>query len=719
MVAGGSVPESPQPWSRIEHRPDGVYLTVRTGAPAASIAEAITELLQQGVHGVDFSVIQSAWASANGTPVKIAPAFAVPALSLEPYLRTDERDGEVFLTIAANAPAISERDLITWLNKKDYSGLDLDLVKMAHGGPRGVQFQITRAQSGAPKPEEAKLSEARSILVADADETYRTRVAEGLQRRGLTVRTARYPEAALFEVRQRAIDIVLLAHPFGKEDGLKVAQHLKADPRAARLAVLAVCAHPTREVVKRALECGVSDILVRPWPPGALFHKMDSALRRVGKKLPAAPTDSRDAENRAPGEDMKTLGKIDVAKLVAAVSRLHALPGVVERVLSLTSDPDTGAKQLAECIQSDPAVAAVVLRMANSAMYGSSGKIASVSEAVVRIGFLQTKSLVVGMSVIKTFSKGMKSAGFDRVLFWRHSISVAIIAKLLADAIRMGNSEIGFVAGLLHDIGKLLLDEFVPMEFSQAVMAAIEQRVPLIEAEPKVLQTSHVEVGPAVLAVWRFPEGVITAVKNHHNPIVDPNSVPTPVRELCDVVFVANRLAKAVGHGHGGDLAIEEVPDAVWVRLGLRGGLPENFWKRFRVEAERFEAMLGFESTPLPEFGTSAETVLVHDAHAPRVSLLSLAIESAGYKARIGRDASDVGGEAKFSAAVVRGGSADALAATLRTWGGLPSLAGARHAGILPRGTVVPPGQAVFAEPYDRSALLDLLAPPSAPKPQA
>ncbi len=713
---------APLPWAKIEYRPDGVYLTVRPGAPAPSMAEAITELLQKGVQGVDYPAVQSAWAAANGTPVKVAPPHgvipAVPALSLEPYLRTDERDGEVFLTIAANAPSISERDLITWLNKKDYSGLDLDLVKMAHGGPRGVQFQITRSQNAAQRVVEPKLAEARSILVADADETYRTKVAEGLQRRGLQVRTARYPEAALFEVRQRAIDIVLLAHPFGKEDGLKLAQALRSDPRAASLAVLAVCAQPTREVVKRALDCGVSDILVRPWPPGALFHKMDSALRRVGKKLPAVPGDARDAESRPPGEDMKTLGKIDVAKLVAAVSRLHALPGVVERVLSLTSDPDTGARELAECIQSDPAVAAVVLRMANSAMYGSSGKIASVSEAVVRIGFLQTKSLVVGMSVIKNFSKGMKSAGFDRVLFWRHSISVAIIAKLIADSIRMGNSEVAFVAGLLHDIGKLLLDEFVPMEFSQAVMAAIERRVPLIEAEPRVLQTSHVEVGPAVLAVWRFPEGVITAVKNHHAPIADPNSVPTPVRELCDVVFVANRLAKATGHGHGGDLAIEEVPDAVWVRLGLRGGLPENFWKRFRIEAERFESLLGFDSTPLPEFGTSAETVFLHDARAPRVSLLSLALESAGYKVRTGREASEAGGGAKFSCAVARGETPDTLATTLHTWSGVPSLAGARHAGILPRGGVVPQGQAILAEPYDRSALLELLSPPSA-KPQA
>lgn len=703
------------PWAKLEYRPDGVYLIVRPGAPAASVGEAMTELLQGGVRGVDFSAIQTAWSVADGAPVKVAPPHSsrpsVPALSLDPFLRTDERDGEVFLTIATNAPPLSERDLITWLNKKDYSGIDLDLVKMAHRGPRGVQFQITRSESITPKPMEARLTDARSVLIADADETYRTKISEALQRRGLKVRAARYPEAALFEIRQRAIDLMLLAHPFGKDDGLKLAQSLRADPRAAGLAVVAICPHPTREVVRRALECGVNDILVRPWPTGPLFfHKIDAALRRVGKRLPVARTDARDAENRPPGEDVKTLGKIDVSKLVAAVSRLHALPGVVERVLSLTSDPDAGARQLAECIQSDPAVAAVVLRMANSAFYGSAEKIASVSEAVVRIGFLQTKSLVVGMSVIKIFSKGMRSAGFDRVLFWRHSISVAILAKLIANIIRLGNTEVAFVAGLLHDIGKLLLDEFVPIEFSQVVMTAIERRVPLIEVEPKVLQTSHVEVGPEVLALWRFPEAVITAVKNHHSPITDPDSLPTPVRELCDVVFVANRLAKAVGHGHGGDLSIEEVPDAVWIRLGLRDGLPENFWKLFRDEVERFETLLGFESTPPPEFSTRAETVFVQEACPPRVSLLALALESAGYQVRTGASPGD-SGDARPFATVARTASAEGFATTLRAWLDHPLLAGAVHVGVLPRGSVVPPGLAAVTEPYDRSALLELLSP--------
>lgn len=702
---------APTPWVRIEYRPDGVYLIVRPGAPAASMAEAITELLQKGVAGVDFAAVQGVWAAPTGTAVKIAPPFVrAAAAGLDTHLRTEERDGEVFLTISPAVGTLGERDLVTWLNRKDYSGLDLELVKLAHGGPRGVQFQITRSRTGAAPPV-TPLVEARDVLVADADETYRTRVAETLQRRGLKVRTARYAEAALFEVHQRSIDLVLLAHPFGKEDGFKLCQQLRNDPRAGGLAILAVCALPTRELVKRALDSGVTDLLVRPWPPGALYHKIESALRRVGKRLPTLTTDGRDAESKTPGEEFKTLGKIDLEKLSVAVTKLHALPGVVERVLSLTSDPDTGAIELANCVQSDPAVAAVVLRMANSALYGSSGRIASVSDAIVRVGFLQTKSLVVGMSVIKTFTKGMKSAGFDRVLFWRHSISAAIIARLLSELLRMGNSEVAFIAGLLHDIGKLLLDEFMPMDFSAAVLEAIRRRVPLIDAEPGVLQTTHAQVGTEVLTAWRFPEAVVTAVRNHHHAIEDAASLPTPVRELCDVVYVANRLAKATGHGHGGDLALEEVPEAIWVRLGLRDGLPDSFWRRFRTELERFEALLGFEIEETPEHGAGPEVALLHDQRTPPVSLLRTALETSGWKVVAGRDPAEAS-PARPSVAITRCGSAEALATVIRGWMAQPALAGVRLIGVLPRGVAPQPGMSALVEPYDRAALAELLPPP-------
>ncbi len=700
------------PWARIDYRPDGVYLIVRPGAPPASMAEAITELLQKGVTAVDFAAVQGAWAAPTGAAVKVAPPFTSAAIAgLDQHLRTEERDGEVFLTISPAVGTLGERDLITWLNKKDYSGLDLDLVKIAHGGPRGVQFQITRGRGAEGPVAPPALAEARNVLVADADETYRTRVVESLQRRGLNVRTARYGEMAVFEVHQRALDLVLLAHPFGKDDGLKVCQQLRNDPRASALAVLAVCALPTRELVRRALDCGVTDILVRPWPPGALFHKMESALKRVGKRLPTAFVEARDAESKVPGEDLKTLGKIDLAKLSDAVTKLHALPGVVERVLTLTSDPDTGARELATCVSSDPAVTAVVLRMANSALYGSSGKIDRVSDAIVRVGFLQTKSLVVGMSVIKTFTKGMKSAGFDRVLFWRHSVSAAILAKLLSELLRMGNSEVAFIAGLLHDVGKLLLDEFVPMDFSAAVLESIRRRIPLIDAEPGVLQTTHAEVGPAVLTAWRFPEAVVTAVRNHHYLVADANSLPTPVRELCDVVFVANRLAKATGHGHGGDLALEEVPEAIWVRLGLRGGLPESFWKRFRIELERFEALLGLELEQTPEFAAGPQVALLHDLRMPPVSLLRTALESSGWKVVAGKDPAEAA-PARPTVALARCGTAEALATVIRGWTAHPALAGVRLIGVLPRGVQPQPGMSALVEPYDRAALAELLPPP-------
>ncbi len=697
-------------WAMIEYRPDGVYLSVRPGAPASAMAGALTELLQRGVPGVDFSSIQSAWASPSGLPVKVAPPFAeAPSPpSLEPSLRAEERDGEVFLTIAENAPPVSERDLVLWLTRRDYSGLDMDLVRSALTGPRGVPFQITRSE---PPPTPRFLDDARVVVVADADEASRTRVAETLRARGVSVRPVGYGEMALFEVRQRAVDLVLLTHPLGREDGLALCQRLKAEPRAGGLAILAVCTQPTRDTVRRALECGANDILVRPWPTRALYHKVDSVLRHVGKKLPAG----REGDaNLAPlGEEVKTLGKIDVAKLCDTVARLQALPAVVERVLQLTSDPQTGARQLGLCIQSDPAVTAAVLKLANSALYGASGRIATVTDAVVRIGFLQTKSLVVGMSVIKMFGNGMRSAGFDRVLFWRHSIGVAVVAKLLAEAIRLGSPEVAFVAGLLHDVGKLLLDEYVPMEFSQAVASAIQGRTPLVEAETTALETSHVEVGAAALASWRFPEAIVTAVRRHHAPAPDEEKTEPGLRGLCDVVYAANLLAKATGHGHGGDLVVQEAPEGVWKRLGLRSGVPEDFWEKFRVEVARFEELLGFGAEVPAEFGGAGRLAVIHDAQHLPVSILATALESAGWRTFFARNPEDAASAdlGRPDVVVGRFEGADALLAAMGAWGAAGTLSGVPLLGVLARGAPPPPETRTLCEPYDRSTLLDVLPP--------
>ncbi len=699
------------PWVRVEPRADGLYVTVRPGTPASALAETITQFLQSGRPGVDLAALQSAWQS-PGIAVRVAGP-AAPAPSPDTLFRTEEHDGEVFLTIDPAAVSATEHQLIPWLNTRDYSGIDIQLVLAALQGKRGVPHQITAWQPAKKAAGAPALTPAETALVADADDGRRTPTAESLKRRGLKVREARSADVAGFEARQRTPDLIVLSHPLGRADAIDVCSSLRSDPRTAEIPVMLVCPSPTRETVRRALAAGVREILVRPFAQLSFAQRAAAALKRVSKSLPTGPSDRRGAEAAACAaeESVKTLGKIDIAKLREHAVRLHAMPGVVEHVMRLSGDDESGARELAACVSSEPAVAASILRLANSAYFGAAGKAQDIPRAIVRLGFRQTRSIVVGMSMVRTFPKATRTAGFDRTCFWRHSISAAVLAKLLADGAGIAHAQHAFLAGLLHDVGKILLDELAPTDFAEAVLSAIQERIPLVDAEIKILRTDHARVGHTVLEGWRFPQALVTAVQHHHAPAAEGSGIAVEFRPLCGVTYVANLLAKAAGQGHGGDLSLEQPPDETWTGLRVDSGLPGTFWRRFAEEVRAFGEIAGVEEESPVRLARDGEIGILYEDRRPRVSILQCAIEGAGWVVSpiSNPKAATATGNGRPAFAVARCRTAESLTACLQAWSSIPALQGVRVIGIVPRGVTPPPGAAVLVEPYDRSSLFELL----------
>lgn len=232
-----------------------------------------------------------------------------------------------------------------------------------------------------------------------------------------------------------------------------------------------------------------------------------------------------------------------VMNLIRKAVDLHTLPVVVLEADRLMRDRRTSAQDIARVIVRDIALAERVLRLANSAYYGFQKRIGNLTQAVVLLGFQTVKNLLLTVSVIEDFRPGSEDE-FDYPAFWGHSVATAIAATEIAQQLGMSEAEDAYVAGLLHDSGKLLIAQHLAPLASQ-VRQLQRQGTATLDAERQVLGRDHSDIGGKLVASWGLPDSISEAIRDHHNP----QSTRTGNPSLADVLQLADCLATALGHG--------------------------------------------------------------------------------------------------------------------------------------------------------------------------
>jgi HD-like signal output (HDOD) protein len=204
---------------------------------------------------------------------------------------------------------------------------------------------------------------------------------------------------------------------------------------------------------------------------------------------------------------------------VARTPGLGMLPQVTSQVLRLVDNPNASPRQIGALIERDAGLASKLLKSANSAYYGAPGKIKTVSQAISVMGLSAVRSIVVGQAYQQMTSVRGASKRFDRLAFWQHSLATATAARVLAKLKGWRDPEEAFLAGLLHDAGRLVMDKFLPNEFDQILTLALERVIPLRDAEREVLGYTHVEVGDLLGAEWNLPESMREPLRRHHDDV--------------------------------------------------------------------------------------------------------------------------------------------------------------------------------------------------------
>jgi len=286
---------------------------------------------------------------------------------------------------------------------------------------------------------------------------------------------------------------------------------------------------------------------------------------------------------------------MNIFQRLSEIHELPTLPEIAFRIQELINSEESDVLMLSRLIEQDPALSAKLLKVANSSFYSSPlKKITSVKFAITRIGFNEVGHIALAVSLIRQFTR--RSNILDYKQFWRHSLSSAFLTKMTAHAsgIDFSNKEQNefFLAGLLHDIGILIYDQFFHEQFEEIMNYALKKEISYLDAEKDVApQETHSVVGSALLEMWKIDMSIISSVRFHHNPEKAPEKFRSAsmAAYLSEYILCNSHLGSFEGLITNGKKEILET-------LQMTPGMMAGFLRLVECEVEKSELVLALES---------------------------------------------------------------------------------------------------------------------------
>ena len=347
-------------------------------------------------------------------------------------------------------------------------------------------------------------------------------------------------------------------------DGIKLAQVLLLRPvRGKPPALMIATTQLDRELIEKARHLGVMGYLAYPFEPEALLKRTRTVLG-----------------------DRQELSKEQIQKgMIVQLKKILELPTispVVNKLQELIQAEETSVTAIAEVIEFDQSITAKVLKSSNSPMFGLQKHIESVSEAVKVLGFARLESLVTAASTFEAIGRIKESPNFPRLPFWQHSIACGAVARIIAGKLEMEPNR-AFSAGILHDVGKVVLDGFFSNYFNQALDVASTQNISVLEAEKQVSPITHEDVGRYLATLWGLPQSLVEVVGSHNSlKLKEQQNAP-----LVQVIHVANAHCRKLQIGFSGDNTTYEPAAEILAQLGLEEDSLEGWTGQMHNEIDR------------------------------------------------------------------------------------------------------------------------------------
>lgn len=259
------------------------------------------------------------------------------------------------------------------------------------------------------------------------------------------------------------------------------------------------------------------------------------------------------------------MNQISLDQIINRVEDVPALPIVTTRILELTEDPESTVADIEREILKDQGLTTRVLRLANSVYYGFPRRIHTISEATVLLGFQVIKSITLAATVSKVMLRELPGYGLEKQGLWFQSQACGMISRSIAKELRYKSPDHAYVAGLLHDIGKVILSTYVGEKYQEIVGIVEKEEKSFLQAEREVLGFDHGQVGARVGEKWNLPEDLVEAIEYHHYPDKAKINI-----FLTDIVHMADAIVMMMGISMGNDGMAYSFSDGTIKRLGIK-----------------------------------------------------------------------------------------------------------------------------------------------------
>ncbi|MCD6570375.1 MAG: HDOD domain-containing protein [Deltaproteobacteria bacterium] len=278
-------------------------------------------------------------------------------------------------------------------------------------------------------------------------------------------------------------------------------------------------------------------------------------------------------------------------RILADVNALPAISAVASQMASIMNDPDVDIQDVVGIVEYDPGITANVLRLANSSYFGGLHSIGSIRQAIMRLGMNKLFDLIVISATHEVIDKPIAGYNLPPGELWRHSVAVAITARNFASGLGIMAEDTAFTAGLLHDVGKIVIGAFVEKDFNKINAIAKTSDLSFETAEREIFGVDHAEIGAAVLDMWKFPTPVTRAVRFHHSPEAVQGSAPE-----VDAIHIADILCLMMGIGPGREGLQYRVSDEILSRYSLTPPILEKVVSCCLDDMEKFSELFSLSS---------------------------------------------------------------------------------------------------------------------------
>lgn len=435
-----------------------------------------------------------------------------------------------------------------------------------------------------------------TIALFIEDNTERQVLQILLESYGYSVVVLAVSNSSFMEVVQYNPQHIIFEIPEDSALHLSLINRIRTSNKTSRIPVIGYGDQSDRKVIFEIKKMGVTTFLERP----LTTNTIQSLIKpKKGKQLTLHDKEMKiyegELEDTARIMSPATSAPERIEIMVKRIGELLAFPFTVAKVLSVTQSDTTGAKDLAKAIELDPVVVSSVLKVANSALYRGTSSTLGIKDAIVRLGFIETKNIAISMSIMKLFSDEEKSVGFSREDFWFHSLATAIMAGELAKRIHYPKPEIAFICGLLHDFGIILLDEFFPSYLNLTLKETTQRGDSFIKVQRDKWGITHNDVVARLFREWNMPDEVIEVMRNLYRYVNYENKVDESVTTLVQIVGMSETMAKGLSLGRECDEYVTLIPNYIIENMKIINQINDRFFVKISEELNMFCSYLNLD----------------------------------------------------------------------------------------------------------------------------